>query len=153
MKAKANWEDMDPAGERIDRFHIPDGLIPEGMSLQWVTDSVMGEQRPQDRAEYEKKGWTPVHQEDFGARFDGVYMPKGAEGEINSGGQVLMARPVEYTEKARRHELQKAREQVSIREAALRGGDIPGVSFDTRHETVSNKVNRSFERVAIPQDD
>lgn len=153
MKAAPNWENINPNEDNPDRFHVPQDIFPEGMSLQWVTDTVYGQAQPQLRADFERKGWTPVHQEDFEGRFDGMFMTRGQEGEINNGGQVLMARPKEITDEAHRRESRKAKEQISIKEAALRGGDIPGVGFDTQHETVRNKVARSWERIAVPTDD
>jgi hypothetical protein len=155
LKAQANWEDMDTRPENADRFHIPNDMIPEGLSLLWVTDTVFGQPQPQSRAEFERKGWTPICQSDLDGRFDGMFMPKGAEGEINNGGQVLMCRPKEITDVAERREFQKAREQLAIKEAALRGGDIPNVGFDTTHNSAlaSNKIGHSWERIAVPTDE
>jgi hypothetical protein len=155
MKAQANWETMDHADDSVDRFHVPAHMIPEGMSLQWVTDSVFGQGQPQHRADFERKGWTPVHQEDFDGRFDGMFMPKGNDGEINNGGLVLMARPKEITDEATRKDNMRAKQQLAIKEAALRGGDIPGVTLDTGHKSAlaANKVSRSWERIAVPTDD
>lgn len=153
MKAKANWEAMDGRDDAADRFYIPKSMIPEGASLQWVTSQVYGQDQTQHRAEFERKGWTPVHQEDFDGRFNGMFMPKDQDGEINNGGQVLMARPKELTIAAEKKDLHNARQQLAIKEAALRGGDIPGVSLDTSHPSIHNKVARSWERVAVPTDD
>src|SRR3989304_2837918 len=94
MKAKPNWENSDPDQEDTpDRLRINPALIPEGMAAQWVTDSVYGQGVPQHRADFERKGWTPVHQEDFDGQFDGMFMPKGKTGEIIVDGLVLMMRP------------------------------------------------------------
>jgi len=155
LKAQANWESMDDTPENVDRFHIPQRMHPEGMSLQWVTTTVFGQEQPKERGEFERKGWTPCHQSDFDGRFDGMFMPKGAEGEINHGGQVLMCRPKEISDAAARRELMKAREQLAIKEAALRGGEIPGVGFDTTHKSAlaSNKIGHSWERVMVPGDE
>jgi hypothetical protein len=53
MKAKPNWEDVEdiPFEEAPDKLRIAKELIPEGMDLQWVTDSVFGQPTPQRRAE------------------------------------------------------------------------------------------------------
>lgn len=154
MKAKPNWETFDASAEESpDRLRISPDLIPEGMSAQWVTTSVYGQELPQHRADFERKGWTPVHQEDFDGIFDGMFMPKGAPGEIMVEGMVLMMRPKEFTQKAQRNELRKAREQVSIKEQALRGGDLP-VSLDPRHSTAinTNRITKTMERITIPED-
>jgi hypothetical protein len=107
----------------------------------------------QHRSKFERKGWTPIHQEDFDGVFDGMFMPKGAPGEIMNEGLVLMARPKEFTDKAKRQEYRAALEQVSIKEQALRGGDIP-ISLDARHSSAlqTNKIGKSYERLPIPED-
>jgi hypothetical protein len=155
MKAKPNWEEIDPNTEDTpDRLRIPVEMWPEGLSLQWVTDSVLGQSMGQHRAIFERTGWTPVHQSDFDGKFDGMFMPRGAEGEIKYEGLVLMARPLEMTLKAKREDQKRAREQIEIKERALRGGDIPNVSLDAQHESAlkTNKVSKSYERIAVPED-
>lgn len=155
MRAKPNWETFDATAEDSpDRLRINPELIPEGMSAVWVTDSVYGQQLPQHRADFERKGWTPVHQDDFDGQFDGMFMPKGKEGEINTDGLVLMMRPKEMTDKAKRNDLKRAREQVSIKEQSLRSGDLP-VSLDSQHQSAlnSNRISKSYERISIPKDE
>lgn len=154
MRATPNWETMDASGsETPDRYRIDPSLVPDGMSLQWVTDSVYGQAMPRHRSDFERGGWTPVHQEDFDGQFDGLFMSKGQSGEINVDGLVLMARPKELTERAEHKNRMKAYEQVSIKERALRGGDLP-VSLDPTHPSAisSNRVNKTLERVEIPKD-
>lgn len=156
MKAKPNWDEDDVGGlgeESPDRLAIDPALVPEGMSLQWVTDSVYGQGVPQHRARFEKRGWTPVHQEDFDGAFDGMFMPRGAEGEIKVDGMVLMARPAEMTRKARLDEKRRANEVVRIKEQALRGGDI-NTSLDSQHPSAlqTNRINRTMERVQVPNE-
>ncbi len=153
MKAKPNWESIDPHMEDSpDRLYIDKSLIPEGMSLQWVVNEIFGQEQSQHRGTFERTGWTPVHQTDFDGQFDGMFMPKGKEGEINVDGLVLMARPKAMTDKARKLEQKRAYEQVAIKEQALRGGDIP-ITLDARHPsaTGSNKINKSYERIEIPE--
>lgn len=135
--------------ENADRLHVPRELIPEGMDYQWVTITIFGQPQPQNIARFQRKGWTPVPSE----RHEGLFMPKGYKGMIEVDGLGLYERPLEFTQLARQHERKKAREQVAIREQQLRGGNIEGVGFDTRHQTVVNKVNKSYERINVPQDD
>src|SRR6267142_6935206 len=105
MRAKPNWETIDPsASDSSDKLHVPPHMFPPGMALQWVTESVLGQPFPQHRSGFEKKGWTPVHQEDFDGQLNGMFMPKGADGEIKMTGMVLMARPKEMNVKAKRQE-------------------------------------------------
>ncbi len=154
MKAKPNWDDLDdlPVDDSPDRLRISPDLIPEGMDALWVTESIYGQPQPQRRAEFEKRGWTPVHQEDFDGQFDGMWMAKGAPGEIKVDGLVLMMRPLELTKKAKRVERVKALERVQIKERELRGGNIPGVTLDSAHPNAvrSNKMNRSLDGAFVP---
>jgi hypothetical protein len=43
---------------------------------------------------------------------------------------------------------------VMIKQQQLTGGDLPGVSLDSRHPTAvaSNRINRTIEPVQIPRD-
>lgn len=156
MKAKPNWVDLDPSAmgdDTPDRLKIAPDMIPDGMSLLWITDSVYGQSMSQHRSVFERKGWTPVHQSDFDGLYDGMFMPKGAEGEILVDGLVLMARPIELTRKAKLADRRRAVEQVQIKEQAWTGGDLP-VSLDPRHSSAvnTNKITRSLERLEIPKD-
>lgn len=154
MRAGANWESFDASEQETpDRLRIDKGLIPEGMDLQWVTDSVFGQAMPQHRQRFERTGWTPVHQEDFDGRFDGMFMPRGAKGEINVEGLVLMARPQELSIKAKRRDARDATEAVLIKERQLRGGDLP-ISLDASHPSAikSNRIGKSMERITVPED-
>ena len=154
MRAKPNWIDIDPTAEdTIDKLRIDPALVPEGMSLQWVTESVYGQPQPQRRATFEKGGWTPVYQDDFDGQLDGMFMPKGVDGEIKMEGLVLMARPEQMTMAAKRREKRQANEQVAIKEAALTGGDI-NTSLDSQHPSAVrfNHINKTRERIVIPEE-
>lgn len=150
--APEGWDDIGiPAEESSDRFHIPREDFPEDMDLQWVTHTVMGMEMPQERRKFENRAWRPVHQEDFGGIFNGRWMPKDAPGEINQDGLVLMARPMHYSIAARAGELRRAREQVSIKEQAWRSGDINATGSREPSAVRSNKINRTYERIDVPE--
>lgn len=154
MRAKPNWESIDPnAPDTPDRLHIDASLIPEGMSLQWVTNSVFGQETPQHRSKFEARGWTPVHQEDFDGQFNGLFGSRDAPGEINVDGLVLMARPIELTQAATKREKIKAMDQVRLKEQGLLSGDV-NTGFDPTHPSAirSNKINKTLERIEIPED-
>jgi len=132
--------------EDEDRLNGPiksgEASVPEGMSYQWVTDSIFGQLQPQRRSRFERKGWMSVPAE----RHDGVWTPRGYKGEINVDGLVLMERPAEYTKMAHDHDKRKAREQVWVKEQQLRGGDV-GTTLDSRHQSAlkSNRISKSYE--------
>lgn len=155
MKARPNWENADAEiADSPDRLHIDPSLIPEGMSAQWVTSSVFGQDMSQHRSKFEQRGWTPVHQEDFDGQFDGMFMPKGAQGEITVNGLVLMMRPKQMTDRAHHSNKIKALQQVAIKEQALRGGDLD-IGLDAQHPSALkvNRVNKTMERIVVPEDE
>ncbi len=155
MRAKPNWETIDADGpDTPDRLYISPDKIPEGMSAQWVTSTVFGQSVANHRAEFERKGWTPVHQDDFDGQFNGKWMAKDKEGEIEVEGLVLMVRPKELTDKAQQANDHKARQEVAIKERALRGGDMPGVALDPTHPSAlrTNKIGKSLERIEVPEE-
>jgi hypothetical protein len=154
MKAGANWETAVDDDASVDKLHIPRDMIPEGMDLQWVTTEVCGQAVPQHTALFTRKGWTPVHPEDFGGRFDGMFTARGDNGPIQMGGLVLMARPIELTKKARAKDKAAAREQVAIKEAALGAGNLEGVTLDAQHPSAlkTNRISRSWERIEVPKE-
>lgn len=160
MTAGANWEEKTVQNNGSDQFHIPRESFPDGMDFQWVVDTVNGAS-PRDfggvpRERFESQGgWTPVHPEDFDGAMEGRFSRKGTKGEINVGGQVLMARPMYLTERARNAEIKEAKERIALKQAQLTGGDLPGVSLDSQHPSAlrSNRINRTVERLDIPKDE
>lgn len=155
MRAKPNWETMDVSSPDLpDRLHIPAHMIPDGMSAQWVTNSVYGQGTPRRRADFERRGWTPIHQDDFDGQFDGMFMPKGQAGEIEVDGLVLMMRPKAITDKAVQDSNLRARQAVVLKEQQLRGGDLAGVTLDAAHPSALkvNTVGKSLERIDVPKE-
>lgn len=154
MKARPNWETYDSSEDSEDRLHIPQEMFPDGYDFQWITHTVLGQEFGQLRSRFERTGWTPVHQEDFNGIFDGRFMTRGAQGEITVDGLVLMARPMEFSIRARKEEQRRAREVVQVKQQQLTGGDLPGVTLDTRHSSAlsTNRINRTIEAVEIPKD-
>lgn len=140
-------------GAGTDRLHIPREMIPEGIDLQWVPDTILGQPAVQERMAFEVNAWEAVLPQMFDGRFDGIFMPKGHTGEINVGGLVLMWRPLELTLEARAEDDQAARNAVRAEEAKLRGGNLDGVTLDTAHPTVRAKTFINKERIpsAVPR--
>jgi hypothetical protein len=155
MKA-GRWDEgamEDVAGEGSDILRIAPEDIPEGITLQWVRDSVYGQPDPQNRAKFERAGWLAVHPEDFDHQYEGTFSPRGATGEINKDGLVLMAKPSEMVKKSKQRDVRRAREQVQIKEQALYGGEIDAMGADHPSAKRFNHIRRSTEKISIPQDD
>jgi hypothetical protein len=157
MKAQPNWEGDDFAGvglEGSDRLKIPqeivDALWRDGIALQWITRAVRGMEMPQEMSRMTKGGWTPVHQEDFDGILDGLFMPKGDNSApITVDDCLLVARPTELQKKAKRAEVRDAQLPLRIAEDQI-GHGIPGVT-GSNHKSVKNTINRSVERIEIPE--
>lgn len=153
---KAGKWDTDAYGDadyQTNVLEIPADQQPEGITLQWVTHSVRGAEEPQRRAKFEQAGWLPVHPEDFDGVFDGKWAPRGATGEIQYDGLVLMAKPTEMVEKSRARDRRAARQQVQIKEQSLYGGEIDAMGADHPSALRTNKITRTIERIAVPSDD
>ena len=157
MKAGNNWDDdlaEDIPDNAPNELHIPAELIPEGMSLQWVTTEVYGKEEHQRRALFERTGWTAVHPEDFDGIYEGRWSSRGTKGEISYFGLTLMAKPTELVERSRRRDEREARRRVQIKEQALFGGEHVSPVMGADHPSAKrfNHINRSVERVTIPED-
>lgn len=156
LRGTPNWADIDPGTEAtIDKFKVPQEFLEKwkDYDFQWITDTCAGQPDPHRRRQFEQTGWTPVHQESFDGDLRGLYMKKTSDEEINLGGMVLVTRPKQMSAKARTRDLRAAREQVAIKEQALRGGDIP-VTLDSRHPSAvnTNRISKTMERIAVPED-
>lgn len=158
MKSRPNWDD-DTLGvvaeEGSDRLRIPPEIVEQlardGIALQWVTRSVRGQEAPQELAKMTRGGWTPVHQSDFDGVLDGLFLAKGVDEVIGVEDAMLVARPMAIHKKAKAKEKRAAQEPIAITEAQL-GQGIPVSGGDHPTATRQNRINRSIERIDIPND-
>jgi len=136
--------------EEGDILYIPPEIVPEGMRYNWKTFTVLGQQQARRFGRFEATGWSPVPAE----RHPGLFTPKGYKGMIEYDGLVLMEKPEELCLRAEAREFMKARGQVMGKEAQIRGGDVDGVSFDTKHKSAQrvNRVSKSFEPFRVPEE-
>lgn len=140
--------------EGVNALDIPKELHPEGITLQWVTRSIYGQEQTQHRAGFERTGWLQVHPEDFDGVFDGMFAPRGSTDPINKDGLDLVAKPTEMVEKSRAAERRKAREQVLIKEQSLYGGtDMNAMGADHVSARNFNHIRRTVERIQVPTDE
>lgn len=156
MKARPNWESDDYVGvgmDGVDRLRIDPEIVQnlyrDGVALQWITKSVRGQETPQELSKFTRGGWTPVHQSDFDGVLDGRFMPKGADEVITVDDCMLVARPVEIHEKAKRAMGREAVRPLQITEEQL-GHGIPNVT-GSNHKSVNNSIKKTMERVEIPE--
>lgn len=105
-------------------FDVPPGVIAEGMTGQWVRESVLGKEDTDHLIDSARNGWTPVPSSrlvntyDGGAQSriaamlgDGV-SAKLSEGHIRKRGLILCERPAEVTEDARERDAIKATKRL-----------------------------------------
>jgi hypothetical protein len=158
MKARPNWESDDYVGvgvDGVDRLRIPDEIVKslhrDGVSLQWVTRSVRGQEMPQELSKMTRGGWTPVHQSDFEGLLDGMFMSKGLDDVITVEDCMLVARPAEIQAKAKRAEKRDSMLPLQIAEEQI-GHGIPNVTGSGHHTaTRGNMIKKHLERVEIPE--
>jgi len=147
-----DWGEYPDDDGVVDRFHIPKSMFPEGFDLRWVRTATAGKPDPGNIGEAQRKGWQVVNGQDFQGLFDGMFMPKGHKGPIEIDGLTLHVRPLTFSIKAKMRDHRNAVEQVRRKEADMRGGNLPGVGFDTQHPTVRSitKVNKTIETIVVP---
>jgi hypothetical protein len=136
------------AEDEPDRLKVPAHMIPDGMAYLWVMVSVLGQDWLQWRNRRMRTGWRPVPAE----RHDGIFMPKGFQGEINVDGLVLCEKPIEFVERDRIKTKKSAVEQVWLREQAMRGGNLDNIGFDTTSEKgrKANRIGKTYEAIPVP---
>jgi hypothetical protein len=156
IRAEPAREEIRPKKTRTrrsttDMLYVDPALIPDGMDYQWVTSEILSQPAQQVRASYEANGWEPVPAE----RHPGLFMQRGATGEINVGGLVLMERPLELTMEAREEERVAARTAVRVQEQTFRTGNVSGVTLDTSHPSArknSGLTREMIRGIPVPKD-
>jgi hypothetical protein len=128
-------------GDSRDKFWAP--APPPGWDYQWKMFTVMGKEYPERRREQIEQGWTPVplsrHPE---------MMPPGWSGEtIELEGQVLMERPMIFTEEARARESREARSNVRSKEEQL------GLSKPGQFDRNPSRVKKGYEPIPVGDDE
>lgn len=119
-----------------DPYYIPQEEIPEGLSYEWKRWSVVGEQDPFYIAQMREQGWEPVPPK----RHPNWVPPGYNEPHIIKGGMILMDRPAELTEEARREIRQLSKQQV--REAEQRLGMTQKGELDRQKPSVVKEYMR-----------
>lgn len=151
MKAGNNWDNAAPIEDEVNRLHIAEELIPEGMVLQWETRSVFGQEQKQSLNKAFRAGWTPVHAEDFGGRFADMW-GQDDSGYVVHEACILCARPIELHIKAKKRDEAKAKAELALKAQAFAGGDMRATGADHPSALASNRINRTVERIDIPRD-
>ena len=134
---------VDDVGE--GKFYIPPDSVPEGWCYEWKRETTYNKEDPSYQVELAQAGWEPVatsrHPE---------FMPRGSKApHIRRDGMILMERPLEIVEEARKREQRMAIKQVRDKEEQL--GMAPAGQFERQNKDASLvKVNKTFEAIPIP---
>lgn len=144
--AELRGHDTDLGDDGNDEYYIELGIIPEGWSYEWKVRTVLGAEDPAHQVALARKGWEVVP-----ASRHPELMPVGYKGvEITRKGMVLMERPLEITEEARKAEYRRARMQMRDKEAQLT--QAKGGEFDrTNKGDPLVKINKKYEAIPIPE--
>jgi hypothetical protein len=129
-----------------DEFYVDLTCVPDGWTYEWKRLSLLGAEDPTYTVHLARMGWEPVpssrHPE---------MMPSGwARGTIERKGLILMERPSEVVDEARRLQDRAARDQVRAKEAQLSG--TPDGTMTRDHEKVRPAIKKSFEAMPVPKD-
>lgn len=140
---KGHLGDLD---EGHDEFFVPKEIIPEGWTYEWKRRLLLGQEDPSYQVALARMGWDPVP-----ASRHPEMMPTNWKGAtIERKGLVLMERPTEIVDEARRIEYMRARKQVRDKEAQLSG--TPDGTMTRDHAQTRPKISKSFESVPIPKE-
>jgi hypothetical protein len=121
-------------------FYIPIEEIPEGLSYEWKRWTVVGEHDPFYIAALREQGWEPVPPK----RHPNWLPPGFNEPHIIKGGMLLMDRPIELTEEARRELRKLSKKQIT--EAEQRLGKTPDGELTRDHPAVRPRITKEVMR-------
>lgn len=143
-RAKEVREHIGSMDEGTDDFYAP--TPPAGWHYEWKRKTVIGQEDPAYQVHLARMGWEPVpcsrHPE---------MMPSGNNFRvIERKGMILMERPQELVEEARKIEANKAKRQVRDKEAQLAG--TPEGTFARDDERVKPKIRKGYEPMPVPND-
>jgi len=129
-----------------DPYYIPKEEIPEGMSYEWKRWSVVGQTDPFYIAQQREQGWEPVPPK----RHPNWVPPGYNEPHIIKGGMILMDRPIELTNEAKRELRQLSKQQV--REAEQRLGMTPKGELTRDDDRVRPRVVKEVGRMVAVEE-
>lgn len=131
-------------GQASDKFYFDETIVPPGWSYEWKTKFVLGQENRPYYLNLLREGWEPVP-----AKRHPEMMPQGDYNTIEREGMILMERPLELTEEARRRNLMLAKQQVRAKEAQLT--NAPEGTFERDDPRVRPVIKKNFEAIPIPE--
>jgi hypothetical protein len=129
-----------------DEFYVDLNSIPDGWTYEWKRQTILGAEDPTYTVHLARMGWEPVPS----SRHPEMMPSDWAKGTIERKGLILMERPTEVVDEARRLQDRAARDQVRAKEAQLSG--TPDGTMTRDHEKVRPAIKKSFEAMPVPKD-
>ena len=129
-----------------DKFYIDSSVIPDGWDYEWKAKFVANQEQLSQMMAYKRAGWeeVPTH------RHPEMMAAGTTEPVIIRDGLVLMERPKEISDEARRRLARDAREQVSGKEREISGYEDDHAIGEGQRARVGSKISKSFEAMPIP---
>lgn len=145
LRAESLHNMNDAHQDETDPFFVPPELKPAGWIVEWKVTHIMGQpDKISNQVRLADGGWIPAPIELFRKM-----RPAGFTGTtIEQDGQILMMRPVETNDEARKREGFKAKKQLNDKLSSLGMGKTEG-QMDSKR--VVNQVNRTYEKMTIPE--
>lgn len=140
---------LEHVNEGGDKFYIDPDMVPEGWTYEWKRRLLLGAEDPSHMVELARAGWVPVPLDRDNKHL--AYMPSGWPGNnIERDGMVMMERPSEVVEEARRRLDYLARKQVRDKEAQIAG--TPDGTLTRDHVQARPQIKKSYEAIPVPKD-
>lgn len=140
---------LEHVNEGGDKFYIDPDMVPEGWAYEWKRRLLLGAEDPSHMVELARAGWeaVPLNRDNKHQ----AMMPNNWNGNtIERDGMILMERPAEVVEEARRRNDYLARKQVRDKEAQIAG--TPDGTLTRDHAQTRPQIKKSYESVPIPKD-
>jgi hypothetical protein len=127
--------------DTVDNFYVDPNIVPDGWVYEWKRVETLGKEDPSYQVQIDRAGWEPVP-----ASRHPSYMPLGKGfTSITRDGMMLMERPKEIVDAARKRDQRAARDQVRQKEEQL-GAAPPGTFERAKDGKALVNVKREFER-------
>ena len=140
---------LEHVNEGGDKFYVDADMIPEGWAYEWKRRLLLGAEDPSHMVELARSGWEPVPLNRDNKHL--AMMPAGWAGNtIERDGMILMERPSEVVEEARRRHDYLARKQVRDKEAQIAG--TPDGTLTRDHAQARPQIKKSYEAIPVPKD-
>jgi len=121
-----------------DKYYIPPHEIPDGWSYEYKRCSVYGQEEKAHQMNVQRRGWEVV--------------PASRHPNImcEQDGLILMERPKEITDEAKRRDLRKARMEIAMKEEQLRATPAGTLPRDEGNAPRASIV-KTYAPISIPE--